>query len=185
MQYAVHLYPTVRIKVVGIEANSPAEAMEKAEGMVNLHDILDDHRPAAPNVENVEWDEGENNFVLVDPLDENGELIEEDCQWLDGNGHPLEDGKTLIERKAAAADEANLFMQELTGSVGELIDIANEHGTRTLVDLMDLQAAILSNGVVDHGWPESSAMEIASSLPSGDRWLKFIQKECVAQRETI
>lgn len=85
--------------------------------------------------------------------------------------------QNLIERKAAAADDATLFMQELLDSVESLTGIAKEHGARTLADLMYLQAAILEGGFIDH-WPEeSAAMKIASGLPSGERWAKFIKKD--------
>jgi hypothetical protein len=185
MKYAVHLYPTVRVKVTGIEANSVAEAVSKAEASLNMHDVLDNPRPSAGNVEHIEWDEGVNSFVLVDPLNDSGEVIYDASQWLDGDGNPLVDGKTLIERKAAAADEATLFMQELLDSVETLLDIANEYGTRTLVDIMYLQAAILEGGFIDHYPDESAAMKIASGLPSGERWAKFIKTEYMAQRETV
>lgn len=48
-QFAVHLYPTVRVKVVGIEAGSIEEAVAKAEASVDLHAALDNLRPAACN----------------------------------------------------------------------------------------------------------------------------------------
>ena len=47
------------------------------------------------------------------------------------------------EQKAAAADDAVLFMRELLGSVDTLTGIAEEHGPRTLADLMYLHASIL------------------------------------------
>lgn len=113
-------------------------------------------------------------------------------EWLDisedsdrpNDGSPIADGKTTLERKAAAADDAALFMQELLDSVETLLGIANEYGTRTLVDLMYLQAAILDGGFIDQWQEESSAMEIASGLPSGERWAKFIKIEHMTQRET-
>ncbi len=59
-------------------------------------------------------------------------------------------------------------METLTG-------IADEHGPRTLADLMYLQNAILSSGFIDHYPAESKVLEIASGLPSGEQWSKFIQ----------
>ena len=185
MKYAVHLYPTVRVKVAGIEANSVDEAVAKAEALVNLHEVLDNHRPSAGNVEHVEWDEGANNYVLVDPLSDRGEVIYDSSQWIDGDGNPLVDGQTLIERKAARADDANMFMQELLDSVETLTDIANEYGTRTLVDVMYLHSAILIGDFIDHNSEESAVMDIANSLPTGERWVKFIKKEYMAQRRTV
>jgi hypothetical protein len=183
MKYAVHLYPTVRVKVIGIEANSTTEAAIKAASLINLHDVLDDHRPIGTNVEIVEWDEGENNFVLVDPLDDGGNVID-GSQWLNGSGEPLVDGKTPIERKAAAFDQATLFMEELLESVETLSSIAEVHGVRTLADLMYVQSAILTGGFIDH-WPlDSAAMDIANGLPSGKQWAKFFKKEYMGDRET-
>ena len=72
---------------------------------------------------------------------------------------------------------AGLFMQELLDSVASLSSIAEEHGARTLADLMYLQNAILNGGFIDHYPGESKVMEIASGLPSGERWSKFIEVE--------
>jgi hypothetical protein len=70
-----------------------------------------------------------------------------------------------------------LFIQELLDSVETLSGIAEQHGARTLADLMYLQNAILSGGVIDHCPGESKVLEIASGLPSGDQWSKFITVE--------
>ena len=185
MKFAVNLYPTVRVKVIGIEADSAAEALAKAEASINLHDVLDNPSPLGANVDHIEWDDGEKNFVLIDPLDEQGEIIEEESQWLDGDGNPLVDGKTLIERKAASADNAILFMQELLDSVETLGGIAEVHGARTLTDLMYLHTAILKGSFIDHYSEESEVMDIASGLPSGECWASYIKKEDVAQRESV
>ena len=184
MQYSVHLYPTVRIKVTGIEADSVAEAVAKAEQSVDLHDVLDNPKPAQSNVEHIGWDEGPNSFVLVDPLDQKGEVIHSESQWLDGDGSPLVDGKTPVERKAEAADAARLFMTELLESVETLTGIAEVHGPRTLADLMYLQAAILEGGFIDHYPEESAVAEIVAALPSGERWTTFIKTEYLLPRES-
>ncbi len=184
MQYAVHLYPTVRVTVTGIEADSVAEAASKAEVAVNLRHVLNNPRPRASNVESVEWDEGANNFILVDPLDENGDVIYGESESFDGFGNPLVEGKTLIERKAKAADELALFMKELLDSVETLTDIAESHGARTLSDLIYLQAAILTGEFIDHYPDESAVLEIVRSLPSGEKWAKFIRTEDAEQPQT-
>jgi hypothetical protein len=74
-------------------------------------------------------------------------------------------------------DWATLFMQELLDSVETLTGIAEQHGARTLADLMYLQNAILSGGFIDHYPGESKVLEIASGLPSGGQWSKFITVE--------
>jgi hypothetical protein len=80
-------------------------------------------------------------------------------------------------RKAQGKSSASLFMQELLDSVETLSGIAEQHGARTLADLMFLQNAILSGGFIDHYPGESNVLEIASGLPSGRRWSKFIAVE--------
>ena len=77
-------------------------------------------------------------------------------------------------------DWATLFMQELLDSVETLTGIAEQHGARTLADLMYLQNAILSGGFIDHYPGESKVLEIASGLPSGGQWSKFIAVEYLA-----
>jgi hypothetical protein len=57
-----------------------------------------------------------------------------------------------------------------------LVGVVEEHGSRTLVDLMYLQNAILSNRHIDH-YPESRILEVVSILPSGQHWLKFIKQQ--------
>jgi hypothetical protein len=81
------------------------------------------------------------------------------------------------ERKAQGHERARLFMQELLDSVETLSGIAEQHGARTLADLMYLQNAILSGGFIDHYPGDSKVLEIASGLPSGGQWSKFIAVE--------
>jgi len=81
------------------------------------------------------------------------------------------------ERKAQGHERASLFMRELLDSVETLSGIAEQHGARTLADLMYLQNAILSGGFIDHYPEESKVFEIASGLPSGGQWSKFIAVE--------
>lgn len=75
------------------------------------------------------------------------------------------------------APAAKLFFDELLDSVETLTGIADEHGARTLSDLIYLQNAIMKNGFVDHYPGESKVLEIASALPSGDRWAQFVKVE--------
>jgi len=81
-------------------------------------------------------------------------------------------------------NRAELFMQELLDSVETLDGIAEQHGSRTLGDLMYLYNAILSGGFIDHYPGESKVMDIARSLPSGEQWTKFIKVEYMAQPVT-
>ena len=81
------------------------------------------------------------------------------------------------EHQAQGHDRARLFMQELLDSVETLSGIVEQHGARTLADLMYLQNAILSGGFIDHYPGESKVLEIARDLPSGGQWSKFIAVE--------
>jgi len=76
-----------------------------------------------------------------------------------------------VSGKCAAA----LFFQELLDSVETLAGIAEEHGSRTLADLMYLNNAILSGGFIDHYADESKVLEIVGALPSGEQWSKLIK----------
>ena len=81
------------------------------------------------------------------------------------------------EHQAQGHDRAKLFMQELLDSVETLTGIAEQHGARTLADLMYLQYAILSGGFIDHFPVESKVLEIVRGLPSSEAWLKYIAVE--------
>ena len=188
-KYAVHLYTQVRVKVAGITAENMEHAMEKAESIVNLHDILDNKEMrvskydlgAGMSVEYAEWAEAAPDCFLVDPLLENGEVDYENTGWFGPDGLPLIDGKTTVERKAEQADQAQMFMQELLDSVEALTRIADEHGARTLADLMYLHSAILSGGFIDHYPDESKVLEITQNLPSAERWMQFIKVEYMTE----
>lgn len=67
-EYDVHLYPVVRVKVAGVEAESPEEAARKAEESLDLHALL------SHGV--VEYADDLDGF-LVDLLDEEGEVAGE------------------------------------------------------------------------------------------------------------
>ena len=190
MKYAVHLLTQVRVKVVGVEAESMAQAMEKAGNAVDFHALLDNGQPRCAvsdgmSVEYVEWNEAPTECACVDQLTDTGEIDDENTAWLEHGGEPLVDGLTAHERKTRGYDSAELFMQELLDSVETLAGIAEQHGARTLADLMYLHSAILSNGFVDHYPDESKALDIARNLPSGEQWVKFIKVEYMASAEVL
>lgn len=192
-KYAIHLYTQVRVKVTGIQAETMEQAMEKAEGQLNLHDLLDNQSLRVSKydlgngveVEEAEWAEGQTEAYLVDPLLENGEVDYGKTCWFGPDGLPLVDGDTTVERKAKSADLATKFMQELLDSVETLTGIAEEHGSRTLADLMYLQLAILKGSFIDHYPDESNVLDIARDLPSGEQWAKFIKVEYMAQPQVF
>lgn len=182
--YAVHLYTQVRVKVTGIQAETMEEAMDKAESQVDLHDLLGNKAIRASKydlgggveVEAVEWAEAQTDFYLVDTLLEDGEVDYEKTCWFGPDGLPLVDGNTAVEQKAKSAELSAKFMQELLDTVETLTGIAEEHGPRTLADLMYLQLAILEGGFIDHYPDESKVLDITRGLPSGEQWAKFIKE---------
>lgn len=88
--------------------------------------------------------------------------------------------QALIDDPAHAdSNEARaiLFMKELQESVETLSGIAEEHGIRTLSDLMYLQDAILTGGFIDALHAESAVYELVAALPSGAVWTNFIRRD--------
>jgi len=84
---------------------------------------------------------------------------------------------TFAQREDKRIEAANTFMQELLDSVETLTGLAEVCGIRTLVDLFYLHTAILNNGFI-YTYPGSSGvLEVASKLPSGPRWSKYITVE--------
>ena len=67
------------------------------------------------------------------------------------------------------------FMAEVLDSVETLSGIADEHGARTLADLMYLQQAIMTGGFIEHIPGESKVLDIVQGLPSGKAWAEFIE----------
>jgi hypothetical protein len=131
------------------------------------------------------WTDGECDYS--DTLTEGG--IAEGVFDSDGKfvGENSEGEKTVI--RFFAVDRLNdvsgkraavTFFQELLESVEILTMVDELHGMRTLADLMYLQNAILNGGFIDHYPGESKVLEMASALPSGDQWSRFIKVECLA-----
>lgn len=131
------------------------------------------------------WTDGECDYS--DILTEGGiagGMFDNDGKFVAENS---EGEKTLIRffdveplNCASGKRAAALFFQELLDSVETLTGIAEMHGSRTLADLMYLQDAILKNDFIDYYPGESKALEIASALPSGEQWSKFIKVEHLA-----
>ena len=71
-KYDVHLYAVVRVKVPGVEANSPEEAAKIADDQTDLDHAFKD----GEYIEEIE-------AILVDTLDATGKVVKETT--LDGN----------------------------------------------------------------------------------------------------
>lgn len=184
MKYAVHVFPTVRVKVPDIEASSMSEAFEKAQDMVDMGDVFDNSRPKKKNVEEIEWDGAKNSYTMVGALDDAGEVIAEKSVWFCDQGLPFIDGRTHTETVAKVAQDAIRFMNEVMDSAPSLESIAETHGVRTLADLMRLQSVILCQGQFDPSCEDSAVRDIVNGLPSGGKWMKFFEEKPSAPRET-
>lgn len=132
------------------------------------------------------WTDGECDFsdilneggIADGKFDSDGKFVAENT---DGEPTVIRffDVKQLSNPYAGCA-AADRFMQELLDSVETLTGIADEHGARTLADLMYLQLAIMKGSFIDHYPDESKVKDIAHNLPSGDQWVKFIKVEYMA-----
>lgn len=74
----------------------------------------------------------------------------------------------------AGVRAVTLFNMELMGSVETLSGIADQHGPRTLADIMYLQYAILHDRHIDHDPEDSEILSVIKLLPSAKRWMGFI-----------
>jgi len=69
---------------------------------------------------------------------------------------------------------ARRFMEEVLDSVETISAIAETHGMRTVIYLMYLQNAIISESFIDeHG--DSKVVEFLSSLPSANLWMAYVR----------
>ena len=166
---------------------STASAVTVDDGAM-LTDIVAEELTGDPDNEVVcfTWTDGE--FDYIDILTERG--IAEGTFDSDGKfiAENREGEKTVIRffavermNDASGKTAATTYFQELLDSVETLTGVDEQHGSRTLADLMYLQNAILSDGgFIDHYPGESKVLEISSALPSGERWSKFISVEYLA-----
>lgn len=165
--YRVHLYAVVRVPVEVPSASSQLNAIEKAEASVDLcreftRGEYADEVVGALVDEVGDSDEYLNsrNYVPTTQFDAGTECWKVESQRTEAQRH-------------ADCDGAKLFFIELLASVETLDGIADEHGIRTLTDLMYLQQAIL-NGEAIEVWPgETAVAKVLQTLPSADRWLKY------------
>lgn len=74
------------------------------------------------------------------------------------------------------------FNRELLAGVESVRAIADQHGVAVLAVLIYLQAAISNETIVEIDTPEMGAVELISTLPSADEWMKHIQ---IVQRAAL
>lgn len=79
------------------------------------------------------------------------------------------------QKPNAGSGPAMLFFKELMENFETLAGIAEQHGARTLADLMYLQNAILDGSFIELYPDESAVRKIVDELPSAALWRQFIQ----------
>ena len=83
------------------------------------------------------------------------------------------------QKPNAGAGPAMLFFKELMENVETLTCIADQHGARTLADVMYLQNAVLDGSFIELYPDESAVLKIVDELPSAAIWRQFIQMTAV------
>lgn len=116
MRYNVHLYTQVRIKVVGVEAQTPSEAMQRADDAVDYQTLLSNPRLTRVGdgllVEQVEWAEGITESAVVDPIGTDGATDIDHSVCLDHEGNRMTD---TVPRASHANDLASLLEAKRRG----------------------------------------------------------------------
>jgi len=80
MKYDVHIYATVRVKVCGVEADSQAEAIKKAEAQTDLYDTLGEPGHGTEYAEEI------TGFLV----DEDGDTEYHNTRYYDEKGNPTQ-----------------------------------------------------------------------------------------------
>ena len=82
-----------------------------------------------------------------------------------------------VARKSAdgaRVQGADLFFEELYSSRSKLQGLADEQGARTLMCILLVQNAVLSNCPVELDAEDIPVINFVCALPSGDRWRTFV-----------
>lgn len=175
----VHLFIPVRVSVDDVPYESLESAIKQAEKVVEdtLADIL-----TATQGDNAIGEVSYTNEVplsaLVDPLDDNGEVIYDKTVWVDDfeSYQPMKGNISKQER----ARDAQRFMGELMSSFETLGGIGDEYGQEALVDIIYLQQAIQSGTHIDAIGDQVGIIEVIKRLPSADEWMKYIKIDRVS-----
>lgn len=178
-KFNVTLFTEVAVKYSGIEADTPEKAVEQAENSLDLHQVIDCNYVRTfgkAAVEYVTWTEGPYLAASVDPIGANGDVDYSNTVALDSEGQRMScDHLAPAAHKAQGYERAEKFMNELLNLVETFTEIAEQHGVRTLSDLLYLQNAILTGSHIDL-WPdESKVWEIVQVMPSAELWQRHIK----------
>lgn len=81
----------------------------------------------------------------------------------------------LFQRKQTTSNKlVSQFMQELQAAPNALEEIGKIHGYLTLVDIVCLIQALNEESQMDWSPLKSALVDIVGNLPSGDKWLTYI-----------
>lgn len=117
MKYDVHFYELLRVKIKGVEADSTQKAIDAADKLFQEQDIFD----LSNKIFETELAE-ERVTVLVDPLDDKGEVIYEGSNWFDWPGHIsrpdtavqlLEKALSSMDKNSKVAVRISEFLEEV------------------------------------------------------------------------
>ena len=78
-RFDVHAYPVARIKITGIEAENPEEAIQKAEETIDFHELLDIRPPNNVTTIEIEYAEEITGYLVDeenDPEYENSRMFD-------------------------------------------------------------------------------------------------------------
>ena len=89
-----------------------------------------------------------------------------------------ENASVVAAQKAARADDAELFFDELENEFLSLSDVGLQFGPDTVRDLFYLHSAILSGTFMEHFQNDSQLLEVVEQLPSRNKWMPSIHPRC-------
>jgi hypothetical protein len=127
-KYHIHFYDTLRIKIIDVEADSTKEAIEKAEEMMPHPQCLEISRPGCWETEPA----NERTCVLVDPLDNDGEVMYDHSFFYDWPGYVQRPWRAVVLLKNAYATMAASMPLSL---VEEIFDFLKEIEDDKIKDL--------------------------------------------------
>lgn len=117
MKYDIHFYELLRVKIKDVEANSTQKAIDAADKLFPERNIFD----LSNKIFDTELAD-EHVTVLVDPLDDKGEVIYEESNWYDWPGHIsrsdtaiqlLEKALSNMDKNSKVAVRISEFLEEV------------------------------------------------------------------------
>lgn len=105
-------------------------------------------------------------------IDQAREVIaaEEGCR----NWHVLQ-ARLKTPETADPTTLATRFYEEMLDSFESITELGEQHGSRTLADLIHLQQAILTGSFIDDWGDDSDIITVLGHLPSRDCWMTYVR----------